>query len=575
MKTPLKIILILVFAFGFTLTQSSVALSDSERVIIVLDASGSMWGQIQGKTKIEIAREVIADLMADWDSSVELGLMAYGHRRKGDCTDIEMLIPVGKDTANRITQAVNTMNPKGKTPLSDAVKQAAMELKYTEDRATVILVSDGIETCEADPCEVGAELAMTGTDFTAHVVGFDVTGKDQDGLRCLAENTGGVFLAASNASELQNALKTAVKKVKDTPVPIAEEPGDATVEAPEEVSAGSEFEVIWTGPDSLRDFITVVRQSAPEGQYMDYAYTHKGSPATLTAPPESGEYEVRYVFGSTNRTLAKTNLIVSPVKASVTGPQTAPAGSVINVEWTGPDYQGDYITIVLPDASPRSYLGYANTHSGNPVSFQTPDQPGQYEIRYIMNMSRTVLATARIEITAVSATVITEPSVNAGAEFQVEWTGPDNPRDYITIVPKDAPDSKYLNYAYTSSGSPVKIQAPDESGDYEVRYILDQSRTALARTSVELVSISATVEVTGEILAGQDFQVIWTGPDYPRDYITIVPKGAADSAYLNYAYTSLGSPATIKAPDEPGEYEVRYILDQSRTALKSIPVTVN
>ncbi len=54
------------------------------RVIMVLDASGSMWGQIQGKTKIEIARAAIAELLANWNPSIDLGLIAYGHRKKGE-----------------------------------------------------------------------------------------------------------------------------------------------------------------------------------------------------------------------------------------------------------------------------------------------------------------------------------------------------------------------------------------------------------------------------------------------------------------------------------------------------------
>jgi len=66
------------------------------RVILVLDASGSMWGRIGDKTKIEVARETVAGLMKDWDPAIELGLMAYGHRREGDCKDIELLVPVSK-----------------------------------------------------------------------------------------------------------------------------------------------------------------------------------------------------------------------------------------------------------------------------------------------------------------------------------------------------------------------------------------------------------------------------------------------------------------------------------------------
>ena len=83
----------------------------------------------------------------------------------------------------------------GKTPLSAAVKQAAEALKYTEDKATVILITDGLETCEADPCALGKELEQSGVDFTAHVVGFGLTAEEGKQVACLAENTGGKYHA--------------------------------------------------------------------------------------------------------------------------------------------------------------------------------------------------------------------------------------------------------------------------------------------------------------------------------------------------------------------------------------------
>ncbi len=560
---------------GLLITIQTVSAVDShERVIIVLDASGSMWGQIDGTPKIQIAREVIADLMADWDPGIELGLMAYGHRRKGDCSDIEMLIPVGIGNGDRITKAVNAINPKGKTPLSEAVKRAAQELRFSEERATVVLVSDGVETCDADPCAIGAELAMTGADFTAHVVGFDVTGVDQEGLRCLAENTGGEFLAAANAAELKTALQSAVKKVQETPRQVVEDPGEATVQAPSEVPAGQVFDVTWTGPDSHKDYITIVRVNAPAGTYMDYSYSKDGSPATLTAPGKIGDYEVRYVHGVSNKTLAAVPLKVTPVTATVTCMAEITVGGFISVEWTGPGYQGDYITIVAPDAPPSAYLGYANATSGNPVSFQVPGEIGQYEIRYVMNLSRTVLATAPITVTAVTATVNVEDPVAAGAFFQVTWTGPDNKGDYLTIVSPDASDGEYGSYVSTSSGSPGKLRATDTPGEYEVRYILNQTRTVLARTRITTTPVTAQVQVEGPIETGKDFMVVWNGPTYPSDYITIVPKGAKDGDYLSYAYLGNGSPSKLRAPDKPGDYEIRYILNQSKTVLARVAVTV-
>ena len=187
----------------------------AERAILVLDASGSMWGEIDGAHKITIAREVIDGLLQDWDPNVHLGVTAYGHREKGDCSDIEVLAPLGPVNKSGIMTAIEGLNPKGKTPLTDAVRQAAEELRYTEERATVILVSDGKETCDADPCTAAAELEAIGIDFTVHVVGFDLDAEEKAQLQCVADGTGGQFLNAENSSELHEAMAATVELVAE------------------------------------------------------------------------------------------------------------------------------------------------------------------------------------------------------------------------------------------------------------------------------------------------------------------------------------------------------------------------
>jgi len=209
MATAIRAILA-VFLLVSGIGTAAAARESGGRTILVLDASGSMWGQIKGKAKIAIAREVIAKLVKDLNPEMELGLSAYGHRRKGDCGDIEQLIPVSRLDPTRIIAAVDRLKPKGKTPLSDAVRRAARELKYQEEKATVVLVSDGKETCDADPCALGRELAESGAHFTVHVIGFDVGKEERHGLQCLAENTGGVYLSADDAESLASALGTAV-----------------------------------------------------------------------------------------------------------------------------------------------------------------------------------------------------------------------------------------------------------------------------------------------------------------------------------------------------------------------------
>ncbi len=195
------------------------------RMVLVLDASGSMWGQIKGKAKITIAKVVMADLISELPADFQTGLMVYGHRRKGDCDDIEMLMPVGPRNAVAMNAKVQGISPKGKTPLSESVRQAAKALRYTEERASVVLVSDGLETCNADPCALAAELAMSGVDFTVHVIGFDITQEEQTRLRCMADRTGGLFLAASDAQTLRDALFKTLDEVREPPPPVVEDPG--------------------------------------------------------------------------------------------------------------------------------------------------------------------------------------------------------------------------------------------------------------------------------------------------------------------------------------------------------------
>lgn len=204
-----RLLLGLLSATALAATGLYAANAQRPATMLVLDASGSMWGQIDGKPKIAIAREAVGTMLSGWQGG-DLGLMAYGHNRKGDCNDIEVLQPIGANTAAGIRKQVDALNPMGMTPISESVRRAAEQLRSSEQKATVILVSDGEETCNADPCALGKELEAAGVDFTAHVVGFDIQkgSKAHKQLQCLAANTGGRYVDARNAGELNRALQS-------------------------------------------------------------------------------------------------------------------------------------------------------------------------------------------------------------------------------------------------------------------------------------------------------------------------------------------------------------------------------
>jgi Ca-activated chloride channel family protein len=193
------------------------AAAESPTTLFVLDASGSMWGEIEGGHKIVIARDVFGNLVDGLPDDSEVGLIAYGHRREADCSDIETVVPVGPLMTELLKETVNGLNPKGKTPITGSIERAFDLLRDREGGATVILVSDGLETCGGDPCTAVRLAKDEGLDFVLHVIGFDVVGEDVSQLECAAQAGDGLYLSAGNAGELGAALEAAVAMPSDIP----------------------------------------------------------------------------------------------------------------------------------------------------------------------------------------------------------------------------------------------------------------------------------------------------------------------------------------------------------------------
>ncbi|MBL3618257.1 MAG: VWA domain-containing protein [gamma proteobacterium endosymbiont of Lamellibrachia anaximandri] len=556
-------------------TPAATAKVEPARMVLVLDASGSMWGQIKGKAKITIAKAVMADLIRELPTDFQTGLMVYGHRRKGDCDDIEMLMPVGPHNAVAMNAKVQGISPKGKTPLSESVRQAAKALRYTEERASVVLLSDGLETCHADPCALAAELAMSGVDFTVHVIGFDITQEEQTRLRCMADRTGGLFLAASDAQTLRDALSKTLDEVREPPPPVVKDPGEARLTGPASVPVGAAFQVGWEGPDSHNDYVAIAKKEPRDSAFIDYAYTSRGNPLELVAPGEAGEYELRYLHAHSNRIIGRMAIQVTPVQAEVRVSPSANVATEIEVVWSGPAYRSDYITIAKVDDVAGRYDNYAYTSKGTPVKLWVPAEPGQYEVRYILSRGTQVLARTPLTAKSVTAQVQPPASANAAAGFEVAWQGPDNEGDYITVAPPKDVAGRYDNYAYTRKGSPATLIAPSEPGDYEVRYIQARGTKLLAKASITIQAVSAQVQPPASADVGAGFEVAWQGPDNQGDYITVAPPGDVPGRYDNYVYTRKGTPAKLLAPSEPGQYEVRYIQAKGTKLLAKSMITVN
>lgn len=191
---------------------------DKERVRtveIILDASNSMWGQINGKAKIEIARQVLGTLIETIPDGFHTGLRIYGHRwpikDSRACIDSELVIPIGPPDRAALLSTVKGISPKGRTPLVYSLLQAPQDFKGLP-KGTVILISDGIESCDGKIDDVVKAFSASGIDLNVHIIGFDVKEKNaREQLESAAHALGGRYFDAGDAHALASALDRTLK----------------------------------------------------------------------------------------------------------------------------------------------------------------------------------------------------------------------------------------------------------------------------------------------------------------------------------------------------------------------------
>ncbi|MGO1793079.1 MAG: VWA domain-containing protein, partial [Oceanisphaera sp.] len=474
-----------------SLACSTMAQAD-EDVVIVYDASGSMWGQIDGVSKIEIAREVMADLINNWDHNTHLGLVAYGHRRQGDCSDIETLIAPKKLDKASFIQTVNNIRPNGKTPISASLQHAADLLSYRDSQATIVLISDGLETCHADPCALSAQLAKQGVKLTTHVVGFDLDKETHASLSCIADNTGGIFVPANNAAELHAALDKVQSAMIKQPEPEPEPtPPEVEIFGPEQVTTGALFDVSWSNTINERDFITIVPANADANRHKNHIRTKNNTGGRLTAPGESGLYELRYVLEAGRKVLASAPIEVVSAEVGISGPSVVRAGSSIDARWSSTINSRDFITLAPMGAEENYLKHHIRTKNKREGRLSAPDAIGLYELRYVLEASRQVLARASVEVVGANAPLdygaglVVPESATAGEVITIRWTGTfDSGDQRIALALKDKPDFSWLNVQSVGDDKTMTLTLPDKAGVYEVRFLDVAGRKLLGRSVI-------------------------------------------------------------------------------------------
>lgn len=196
-----------------------------KRVELVLDASGSMMGKMpSGELKITLAKEAVDKLVGCLDPNLELAFRAYGHqshRDKKDCTDTELLVPFAALEQNRekVHAVLGEVTAQGFTPITYVLGLAAADFPDAAKENVIILVSDGRETCEGDPCVLARQLKEKHAQLVIHCVGLGVDAATRGQLECIAAAAGGQYFDVDEAENLNAVLVEAA----NTPGEVAQE----------------------------------------------------------------------------------------------------------------------------------------------------------------------------------------------------------------------------------------------------------------------------------------------------------------------------------------------------------------
>ena len=220
---PLALMMAMALAIGWTAwpalaqdsSESAEAATEGSKIALIMDASDSMSEEdVDGGTRLDAAKRASQQLVDSMPETAQLGMLAYGasesnapDNRERGCQDIDVLAPVERINKEELNAEIDALKAQGYTPMGNALKAAADELGGAGERS-IILVSDGIDTCAPPPvCEVAEELAGDGFDLAIHTVGFKADAAAQEELKCVSNVSGGTFVEADNAEELGNQLE--------------------------------------------------------------------------------------------------------------------------------------------------------------------------------------------------------------------------------------------------------------------------------------------------------------------------------------------------------------------------------
>lgn len=184
------------------------------RILFVLDASGSMAGKWDGVEKFDLAKRLLFEAIDSLEHSptnIEFGLRMFGHqshRTANDCEDAKLEVPFGPNNAQRIFDKLANTTNQGQTPIAYSLFQAVQD--FPQDpfgKNVIILITDGIETCDGDPCAVAPILQQNNIAVRPFIIGLGLGQEGATFFDCV-----GTYYDADNETAFEEALNVVISQ---------------------------------------------------------------------------------------------------------------------------------------------------------------------------------------------------------------------------------------------------------------------------------------------------------------------------------------------------------------------------
>jgi len=292
------------FAAAMSAIPAPVSAQD-DKVMLIVDSSRSMWGHIDGVNKVVHARKALERVFKRNRETFQLGLMAYGHQKKAGCDDFGVLKPVGGIDAKGYARAVNGIAPKGSTPLAAALDAASDEMVKEGGAKHIVLMSDGLDNCDGDPCAVAEKLARSVPQMTLHTIAFDKADERAtlEKLSCVSSPSGGVFKTATSREELDAAFDAIAARISAPPKRPDNPPRTAMPDADPDAPVPIKLTAYISGDEERINRNLVWRifagRAGDDGRYELFHEFRKAQPTVELKP---GAYFVHVSWGMAHST---------------------------------------------------------------------------------------------------------------------------------------------------------------------------------------------------------------------------------------------------------------------------------